>query len=81
MADEQASVTADAELVEIWGLEAMNTFLNSNLCDSIFGYLGDDMGVPEDVIWKEQFKEGLEIGKKYISEKINLIVLCFMLSF
>ena len=54
MADEQASVTADAELVEIWGLEAMNTFLNSNLCDSIFGYLGDDMGVPEDVIWKEQ---------------------------
>ena len=50
MADSQASVIADAELVEMRG----HTFLNSNLCDSVFGYLGDDMCVPEDVIWKEQ---------------------------
>lgn len=28
-----------------------------------------------DTPWKEQFKEGIELGKKYVSEKTNLIVL------
>lgn len=31
----------------------------------------------EDISWKEQFKEGIKIGKQLISEKINMLFLIF----
>lgn len=31
-----------------------------------------------DTPWKEQFKQGIELGRKYISEKINMIVLILL---
>ena len=31
----------------------------------------------QDVVWKEQFKIGVNIGKEFISEKINMLILVF----
>lgn len=33
---------------------ATDSFLNLNFSDSTFGHLDDDIGVPKDVIWKEE---------------------------
>ena len=31
-----------------------------------------------DTPWKDQFKQGIELGRKYVSEKINMIVLILL---
>ena len=56
----------------IYMIATLGVFMD--IISRIIYHLDDQRDKTVDVTWKEEFKMGNEIGKKYITEKINMII-------